>query len=207
MFLIQRPSPRAIDQFIHESQELPLSYTPIGLVDRPTVGFTVDTAVVAIGRGRADFDRAKAALIDWKHFRIGWVELFPPAASIEPGTVVAVLVRHLGCWSLNGCRIVCSVSDRDGGTRCGFAYGTLTNHAECGEERFEVFIDPGSDDVMYRIRAVSRPRVLLARLGYSYTRSLQARFRRDSTEVMKRVIRQEPVGARDYGQGAGYRLR
>jgi uncharacterized protein (UPF0548 family) len=187
MFFAQRPSPQAIDQFIHESVELPLSYSPIGLVDKPSVGFTVDNAVVAIGRGKSDFDRAKAALMEWKHFRLGWVELFPPAASIERGTVIAVLVRHLGFSSLNGCRVVCSVDDGSGGSRFGFAYGTLTNHAERGEERFEVFIDPHSGEVMYRIRAASRPRATLARLGYLYTRSLQSRFRRDSIQAMKRA--------------------
>ncbi len=190
MFFVRRPSREAIDQFIHESQELPLSYSPIGLVDKPAVGFAVDNAEIRIGRGPADFDRAKAALREWKHFRLGWVELFPPAASIERGTDIAVLVRHLGFWSLNGCRIV-SVGERDGGSRFGFAYGTLTNHAECGEERFEVFIDPHSNEVFYRIRAVSRPRALLARLGHLYTRSLQSRFRRDSIQAMKRAT---PLG-------------
>ena len=32
--------------------------------------------------------------------------------------------------------------------RFGFAYGTLTNHAESGEELFEVFLDPATGDVI-----------------------------------------------------------
>ena len=40
-----------------------------------------------------------------------------------------------------------------GKTRFGFAYGTLTNHAESGEELFEVFLDPQRADVIYRILA------------------------------------------------------
>ena len=66
------------------------------------------------------------------------------------------------------------------GTSFGFAYGTLTNHAEAGEELFEVFMDPRTEDVMYRIRATSWPRATLARVGHPIVRALQARFRRDS---------------------------
>jgi len=50
-----------------------------------------------------------------------------------------------------------------------------------------VFLNRDSDDVMYRIRAVSRPRAVLARLGHPFVRSLQARFRRESAEAMKRA--------------------
>jgi uncharacterized protein (UPF0548 family) len=64
----------------------------------------------------------------------------------------------------------------------------LTNHAECGEEVFEVRLDPATGEVTYRIRAVSRPRAPLARLGYPLTRMLQARFRRDSAAAVRRAI-------------------
>ncbi len=73
--------------------------------------------------------------------------------------------------------------------RFGFAYGTLTNHAENGEELFEVFLDTQTDDVIYRIRAVSRPQAALARMGYPVVRHLQARFRRDSAAAMRRAVR------------------
>ena len=43
-------------------------------------------------------------------------------------------------------------------------------------------------EVLYVIRAASRPRALLARLGYPVTRSLQARFRRDSAAAIARAI-------------------
>jgi uncharacterized protein (UPF0548 family) len=114
--------------------------------------------------------------------------LFPRGAPIETGTVVAVMLNHLGFWSLNGCRIVYMVGDGDSATQFGFAYGTLTNHAERGEEIFEVSIDPSSQEVSYRIRAASKPRAALARVGYPFTRALQARFRRDSLRAMQRAI-------------------
>src|SRR5262249_12210980 len=137
--------------------------------------------------GAAAFERARLALTAWKHFNIGWVQVFPREASINTGTVVAVLIRHCGFWSLNGARVLYHVGGSGDQEAFGVAYGTLTNHAESGEELFEVFIDRASGDVKYRIRAVSRPQVLLARVGQPIVRLLQARFRRDSAEAMKRA--------------------
>ena len=185
MFLARRPSRLAIDRFLRDSQELPLSYGPVGIVRGDTARHDLDEEVVAIGRGETDFERARAALIAWKQFDIGWVEMFPRDAPVAVGTVVAVLIRHLGFWSLNGCRVLYSVGCLDDVARFGFAYGTLTNHAEAGEELFEVFVDPETDEVIYRIRAVSWPRATLARVGQPIVRALQARFRRHSAEAMK----------------------
>jgi hypothetical protein len=41
----------------------------------------------------------------------------------------------------------------------------LSNHAEAGEELFEVFLNSDTEEVTYRIRAVSWPRAMLARIG------------------------------------------
>lgn len=187
MFLARRPNRNRIDRFISESKDLPLSYAPVGIVSRPTAGRHLDELAVVVGQGQADFERARVALLAWKQFDIGWVETFPPRAPVAVGTVVAVLIRHLGFWSLNGCRIVYGVGSADEITRFGFAYGTLTNHAESGEELFEVFIDPRTEDVVYRIRASSWPQAPLARLGQPIVRTLQERFRKHSAAAMKRA--------------------
>jgi uncharacterized protein (UPF0548 family) len=50
---------------------------------------------------------------------------------------VAVLIRHLRFWSLNGARVLCNVGGAGDDGRFVFAYGTLTNHAESGEELFD----------------------------------------------------------------------
>ena len=190
MFLARRPSPEQIDRFLRESRDLPLSYSPIGIVKAGTTRQDLDEATVAIGHGKGDFERARAALTAWRQFDIGWVETFPRHAPVTVGTVVAVLIHHLGFWSLNGCRVVYSVGSLDDVARFGFAYGTLTNHAENGEELFEVFIDPQTDDVIYRIRASSWPRATLARIGQPIVRALQARFRDQSAAAMKRAVTQ-----------------
>ena len=181
MFLARRPSADAIDRFLRESQDLPLLYRPIGIVGTATDGWAVDEATAVIGHGQADYERARTALLTWTHFNLGWVETFPRHAPVGVGTIVAVLIRHLGFWSLNGTRVVYEVGSRTEGSHFGFAYGTLMNHAESGEELFEVFIDPRTGYVVYRLRAASRPRAALAWLGAPVVRALQARFRRDSS--------------------------
>jgi uncharacterized protein (UPF0548 family) len=193
MFFVRRPSRQTIDRFLLDSHKLPLSYGPIGIVREKTERHGVDHAVVAIGRGEVDFERARVALSAWKQFDMGWTETFPLRAPLEPGTVVAVLIRHLGFWSLNGCRVVYTIGGVDDVARFGFAYGTLTNHAESGEELFEVFIDPRTDDVMYRIRAISWPQTALTRVGQPIVRALQARFRRHSAAAMKRAVQTSGV--------------
>jgi uncharacterized protein (UPF0548 family) len=57
-----------------------------------------------------------------------------------------------------------------------------------GEEIFQVSIAPGSEEVTYEIRAVSKPRAALARIGYPYVRFCQSRFRRDSIAAMRRAV-------------------
>jgi len=129
-----------------------------------------------------------AALVRWEQFRLGWVEAWPPDTSIEKGQVIAVLARSLGLWWLNVCRIVSVVDEEGSVKRYGFAYGTLPDHAGSGEERFLVEWDRESDGVWYDILAFSRPRHLLARLGYPWLRRVQKRFARDSAATMRRSV-------------------
>lgn len=186
MFAARRPSDQDIERFLADSRELPLSYGPPGLTQAAAPPGRVDESRTRIGGGPHDFERACDALAAWTHFDLSWVQLFPRRASISVGTVVAVCIRHLGFWSLNGARVVDRIAGDD--RRFGFAYGTLTDHAEHGEELFEVRLDPQSGDVIYRIRAVSWPQAPLARVGYPFVRHLQSRFRRDSSAAMARAV-------------------
>ncbi|HEV3306332.1 MAG TPA: DUF1990 family protein [Candidatus Sulfotelmatobacter sp.] len=71
--------------------------------------------------------------------------------------------------------------------RFGFAYGTLGEHAESGEERFTVEWSRDDDSVWYDILAFSRPRQMLARLGYPLSRLLQKRFAEDSKAAVAKA--------------------
>jgi uncharacterized protein (UPF0548 family) len=188
MFLLRQPSLSELEDLVGRSAELPLSYSPVGIAAHAPEGFRVDQAKVVVGRGEAAFLRAKAALLEWQHFHLGWLEVFPRRPSSEPGTVLVVLVHHLGFWSVNSCRVVYSVADSFEAQQFGFAYGTLTSHAERGEEVFRVYLSRETGEVVYDIKSVSRPGALLAWLGYPIARGLQAKFRRDSTAAMARCV-------------------
>ena len=137
-----------------------------------------------IGHGLDQFEAAKAAIDDWKMFDLDWIELYPKRPSVEIGTAVAVVVRHLGFWSVNIARIVYVVNEQ---SRYGFAYGTLQCHSEQGEERFLVEHDRATGEVWYDLYAFSKPKHPLAWLGYPISRYLQKRFARESLAAMKRA--------------------
>ena len=146
---------------------------------------------IRLGRGRDVFERARAALHDWRMYPTGWVERFPIDAPIEKDTVVASLVRPLGIWSLQMCRIVYVVEEQGTVDRFAFAYGTVEGHPLAGEERFEVAWHRGSDVVYYDLSSFSRPVSPIARLGYPFVRRFQRRFARESLQAMVEAV--EPV--------------
>ena len=115
--------------------------------------------------------------------------MFPGA---EPAENVAVVIaaRLMGLWWINPCRVVYLINSVD---RFGFAYGTLKGHAEMGEEQFLVRSDRASGEVIYSILAFSRPRHLLARIGYPISRAIQRRFGRASLQAMRRAISRPDV--------------
>jgi uncharacterized protein (UPF0548 family) len=107
MLLLKVPRENEVRSFVRDQQDLPLSYPTPGMTQRGAPGgFNVDHNRVRLGEGVDTFARAKHALRAWRMFDLGWVRLFWPDSPIEVGTVVAVVVQHLGFWSLNACRIV-----------------------------------------------------------------------------------------------------
>ena len=189
MFLLRKPGPATIHSFLRAQDGLEFSYPEVGASRSiPPEGYTVDHNRVRLGHGSDDFARAVMSLRQWRMFALGWLELFWSQTPIQVGSTVAVLVRTMGVWSLNACRIVYVFEDQK---RFGFAYGTLPDHAEQGEERFSIEWNPIDDSVWYDILAFSRPGHWLARAGYPYGRRLQKRFSRDSMSAMVSTVRRE----------------
>ena len=184
MFSLRRPSDADVDRFLRASEHLPLSFTP-GTIG-PATGFAADVTSGVIGRGEQAFASACDAIRHWEQWRVGWLEVLPHDAPSTRGTTVVLRIRHLGCWSLNGARVV--TVEETPGRRFAVSYGTLENHAEQGQEWFEVSYDDRSGEVTYRIHEFSRPRAWLARLGGPIVRRLQARAREDSLEAMRRAV-------------------
>jgi uncharacterized protein (UPF0548 family) len=158
----------------------------------PPSGYVVDHTRIKLGEGEAVFQLATAAMRRWEQFRLGWVEAWPPETPLKPGEVVAVMGHGAGLWWLNACRIVYLADEAGPVVKFGFAYGTLPGHVESGEERFLIEWDRASNAVWYDILAFSRPKHILARLGYPLVRRMQKRFGRGSAAAMLRATK--PLG-------------
>ncbi len=185
MFLLTKPSADVIAKFISVARNLPFSYDEVGATkgDIPA-GYTVDRNHIQLGSGEEVFGRAVVALRQWKQFDLGWVHMAPPNTPLETDAVVAILTNHFGFWSLNACRVVYLIDEDGPVKKFGFAYGTLSNHVERGEERFTIEWRQRDDSVWYDILAFSRPNQPLVRLGFPLARLLQKRFVRDSLAAM-----------------------
>ncbi|MGC8640100.1 MAG: DUF1990 family protein [Isosphaeraceae bacterium] len=192
MVSLRRPSTETIREFLTSQLKLGFTYTAVGATaSQPPAGYAVDHTRIKLGDGEEVFKKAKAALGRWEQFRLGWVEAWSPTAMIETGDVVAVVARNLGLWWLNACRVVYVVDEEKPIQRYGFAYGTLPDHAETGEERFLVERDRATGAVWYDILAFSRPHLLLTRLGYPYVRRVQKRFAKASAAAMLKAAGNE----------------
>ncbi len=196
MFFLRKPSEAAVRRFISSQENLPFSYENVGASREGAAprGYVADRYRVKLGEGPEAYARAVEALREWRQFDLGWVRLLPPRAPIEVGKTVGVLARHYGFWSLNTARIAYLVEESGEVERFGFGYGTLSGHAERGEERFGVEWNRRlGGSVYYDVFAFSRPKHPLAWPGYPFARLLQKRFRRDSTRAMVEAVDREKM--------------
>ena len=186
MFLLSQPSDEQIGQFLEEQENVDFSYSEVGATRNVAApaGYNVDHNRQLLGNGHKAFDRGREAIRAWKMFDIPWVRFSNPDTPIDVGQTVAIVVRHYGFFSLNATRIVYKLDEI---SRFGFAYGTLSEHGEIGEERFSVEID-NSGSVWYDLYAFSRPGSFLARIGYPLSRDLQKQFARESKAAMLRAV-------------------
>ncbi len=187
MFSVSKPNRNSVMAFLSAQQHQAFSYPEVGCSRQEAPkGYVADHNRIKLGRGNDTFERAKCALKKWKMFDMPWIDLCWPDTPVEPGANVAVLVSHLRFWSMNACRIVYVIDEHGPSEKYGFAYGTLPDHGECGEERFMVEFN-ADQTVWYDLYAFSRPSTI-ARLAYPFTRVLQKRFARDSKTAMQKAV-------------------
>ena len=197
MFTFTEPSEAEILKFVSAQSHLPFTYAEVGATRTgPSAaprGYNLDHNRIQLGRGAEVYARAVEALKQWRQFELGWVSIASRGVKIDKDATVAVKAWACGMWSLNACRVV-YVVDETGSTadetieRFGFAYGTLPDHIERGEERFLIEWNQSDDSVCYDILAFSQPRHPLLRLGFPVARMMQKRFARDSLAAMKSVV-------------------
>jgi uncharacterized protein (UPF0548 family) len=141
----------------------PFTYPAVGASRSGDVpaGYRRAERTAVVGSGRTAFERAAAAVFDWRAQRGAGLSVRADGPASTPGTVV-VLTAGLPRLGYDiPCRVVWAQTEGD---ERGFAYGTLPGHPESGEECFLVRLDPDGD-VVYEIRVFFRLASRLARLG------------------------------------------
>ncbi|WP_041993614.1 MULTISPECIES: DUF1990 family protein [unclassified Streptomyces] len=141
----------------------PFSYPEVGATRLGPLpdGYHHLHRTVRIGRGRAVFEAAGAAVTTWRMHRGSGARIRADRAWAEQGTAVEVSVG-VGPLRLRApCEVVWALYEKD---RTGFGYGTLAGHPERGEESFVVDLrDDGS--VWFTVMAFSRASRWYTRAG------------------------------------------
>jgi uncharacterized protein (UPF0548 family) len=190
LFTLVRPSDEQLRSILEQEGAAPLSYPEVGASREPVLpnGYRIDRHRIELGAGMRTFVAAKNAIQMWQMFDRAWLRIFPTNAEIREGSIVAVVPSHFAFYSINLCRIVYVLDAPESARVFGFAYGTLREHAERGEERFTVSWNTDDDSVWYEILAFSKPAAFLARVGYPISRAIQRRFARASLAAMKDAV-------------------
>jgi uncharacterized protein (UPF0548 family) len=191
--LTRKPDQAYVERFLAAQHDRMFSYAEVGATrDTPPRGYFLDHRRTRLGSGREDYQRACQALRGWEQYNIGWVELNHRDTPLEAGHTVAIVAGRLGLWTLNACRIVYAFdeqgSEQDPVDRFGFAYGTLTDHVERGEERFTIEWRHDDDSVWYDLLAFSWPNHFITQCGLPYVRRVQKRFAVDSAQALRRSV-------------------
>ncbi|MFI9628971.1 DUF1990 family protein [Streptomyces sp. NPDC052042] len=137
-----------------------------------------------VGRGRADFEAAGAAVTGWGMHRRSGARVSASVARAEPGARVRVSLG-MGPLRFNApCRVVWTADEPE---RMGFGYGTEAGHPECGEECFVVDLaDDGT--VWFTVMAFSRPAAWYARLAGPLVPVAQRWYARRLGSTLRRVV-------------------
>jgi uncharacterized protein (UPF0548 family) len=177
---LRYPTDGDVARFLARAAQAPLSYQASGAaIDRAPPSYDFDHNRVELGSGDAVFERACAAVREWRMFPAPWATV-----RAVDGATVCVQIHVLGLWWLNAARVVARYDERGPVRRCGVAYATLACHVESGEEHF-VVEQLADGSVWYDLRACSRPEFFPARVAKPLVRALQRRFVRDSQRALR----------------------
>ncbi|MEU7138369.1 DUF1990 domain-containing protein [Nocardia sp. NPDC046473] len=155
----------------HASSDPPFTYPEVGATTSELPeGYHRFRLRRRIGHGRALFEHAGAAILDYRMQK--GTGIFHDASTVkaEPGTRLTVRLGFGPLAIIAPCRVVYVLAAPD---QRGFAYGTLPGHPEIGEELFAVEYDPADESVYGIVTAFSRPGTWYTRLGGPVVRVIQ----------------------------------
>ncbi|HEY9331358.1 MAG TPA: DUF1990 domain-containing protein [Streptomyces sp.] len=139
-----------------------------------------------VGRGRADFEAAGAAITEFRMHRSSGVRVRASAPRAEPGASVRVALEAGPLRFTAPCRVVWA---EYGPERIGFAYGTLARHPECGEESFVAELTEDGT-VSFTVMAFSRPVRWYTRLAGPLVPMAQRWYARRLGGTLRRIVRE-----------------
>jgi uncharacterized protein (UPF0548 family) len=181
-FQFSFPTKEQLDTLIESQRNTELTYNKYNLQN-----YDHDKNQILLGSGKEVWEAAKRAIKQWAMFPDGWAQIYYQNPIFKKGDIVVMNARVFGVWWLNTARILTVVDDD---RHFGFAYGTLPNHVETGEELFQVLMDE-QGDVYYSITAFSRPRFWAVRFTYPLSRVFQKKFVKDSLQKMKKITNEQ----------------
>ncbi|WEH43542.1 DUF1990 domain-containing protein [Streptomyces sp. NBC_01218] len=137
-----------------------------------------------VGRGRAAFEAAGAAVTTWRMHREAGTLLGASAARAEEGVTVRVTLRVGPLRFVGPCEVVWAEYTDE---RIGFAYGSLDGHPERGEESFVVELaDDGT--VWFAVTAFSRPGLWYTRLAGPVVPVFQRMYAQRLGRTVRRIV-------------------
>ncbi len=165
----------------------PFTYPEVGATGAAELpaGYRTGTWSAVVGAGQADFERAAAAVFDWRAQRSVGFRVRASGPAGVPGTVVVLTAGLARLGYELPCRVVWA---QTGGDERGFSYGTLAGHPESGEERFTVRLLPDGG-VVYEIRVFFRLASRAARLAGPLSLGLQHLGTRRYLTAIRRAAR------------------
>lgn len=181
MISVRQPSAQALARLVDEQAGRELTYSEHGATQGAMPpGYHHHEWETELGTFRQEaFDLLADGLAHWLVQRRSGITIFPDEP-VRPGLTFAFWFRLPAGYVTATGRVVYVTNEPD---LRGFAYGTLPDHPERGEEAFHL-ARKGSE-MVFRVRAFSRPRHPLARLGAPVSRALQVRMNRSYLSAMR----------------------
>lgn len=151
--------------------DAPLTYSEVGATrgELPS-GYHHVQVVREIGSGKATFEAAANAILDWAMHRGVGIRVESSTPTAQDGTVFFGRLGLGPASFIVPCRVVYTIDEPN---RRGFAYGTLAGHPECGEELFAVEYRPEDESVHVTIAAFSRPGRWFTRISRPVSHTVQ----------------------------------
>ncbi|HEX3900918.1 MAG TPA: DUF1990 domain-containing protein [Mycobacteriales bacterium] len=159
---------KALGRILAEYDSSDFTYEPVGATaGNLPAGYAHVRRRTLLGAGEVTFEKAVTALTQWEMHRRSGLSVVANGPA-ETGRTV-VLGLGVGVALVIPCRVVYVIEEP---RRHGFAYGTLPDHPEQGEEAFVVTQDDAGS-VWFDITAYSRPGAALVRRAGPIARAVQ----------------------------------